>query len=253
MNHIISTLDLLNPQLHSKKFALYPGQFWSVEGPDGSGKSTIVPHLVQCVRAHGIEPVVVRQPGGSPYAEKIRHLVLGTEDTGEPVQHIAEALLFAAARAQCLESIIKPAMREGKLVIADRWFDSNYAYQGAGRGQLKEVEMLEEIVEGNFKPNITLFLKIPLAVAQARLAGRVKEFNRMNAEEMMFKQRTFEGYEYRRQIGGARMMDVNANQSVEQVFAEVSELVSSKLMPYFEAHQAMYKAQHALYPSLMGA
>lgn len=248
-------MDFINAgnKLKSKKFEMYPGQFWTVEGPDGSGKTTIVPAIVECLKEHGIEPVVVRQPGGSPFAEKIRQLVLGTEDTGEPVQHISEALLFAAARAQCLEAVVKPAMREGKLVLADRWYDSNFAYQGTGRGMIGELELLETLVEGHFKPNITLFLKIPLHRAQARLAYRVKEYNRMNAEEMLFKQRTYEGYEYRRMTGGARMVDLNADQPVETMIAEMRGLVKARLLPFFHAHQAMHNAQLGLFPKLLKA
>jgi dTMP kinase len=254
-SNLVDTMDYVNAQnkLKSKRWERFPGQFWTVEGPDGSGKTTIVPHLVECVRAAGIEPVVVRQPGGSPFAEKIRQLVLGTEDTGEPVQYISEALLFAAARAQCLEAVVKPALRDGKLVIADRWYDSNFAYQGTGRGMIGELEVLETLVEGNFKPDITVFLKIPLHVAQARLAGRVKEFNRMNAEEMMFKQRTYEGYEHRRMIAPHRMMDLNADQTPERVKEDLEAMVQARLLPFFNAHRAMYHAQKAIYPKLVSA
>jgi dTMP kinase len=242
-----------NTKLKSEKWEQFPGMFLTVEGPDGSGKTTVMPRIIETLKEGGIEPVVVRQPGGSPFAEKIRQLVLGTEDTGEPVQYIAEALLFAAARSQCLESVVKPALREGKVVVADRWYDSNYAYQGEGRGMIAEVEMLEKMVEGHFRPDVTLFLKISLGAAQARLANRKKEFNRMNAEEMLFKSRTFDGYKFRRDFNTHRMVDINAEQSVDLVLAEVDEFIFNRFIPAYKARK-MYMASHeALFPQQAAA
>jgi dTMP kinase len=236
-------------ELKSRCFESFPGMFLTVEGPDGSGKSSMMPHIVDCLQREGIEPVVVRQPGGSPYAEKIRELVLGTKDTGEPVTHIAEALLFAAARAQCLESIVKPAMREGKLVVADRWYDSNFAYQGVGRDQEAEVEMLEQMVEGTFRPNVTFFLNLPLEVAQARLQGRTKEFNRMNAEEMDFKRRTYKGYQHRFQTGFSRMIGFNADQAQDKVAADIRKFIIERFVPAFFAHRQSHTTYRNLFSS----
>lgn len=233
--------------LRSRRFEQFPGMFMTVEGPDGSGKTTVMPVIINALKELGIDPVVVRQPGGSPYAEKIRQLVLGTEDTGEPVQPISEALLFAAARAQCLESVVKPALRAGRVVVADRWYDSNYAYQGVGRGMLKEVEMLEEMVEGSFSPNLTIFLNLPLSTAQARLAGRTKEYNRMNAEEMLFKQRTYEGYQQRLACYRGRMVEINVNRSQEEVAIVVKQYIQESFVPAFVARRQAHETQAKLF------
>lgn len=233
--------------LKSSRYENFPGMFLTVEGPDGSGKTTVMPVIINAMKELGVDPVVVRQPGGSPFAEKIRQVVLGTEDTGEPVQPISEALLFAAARSQCLESVVKPALRAGRVVVADRWYDSNYAYQGAGRGMVAEVEMLEKMVEGQFMPNVTLFLNLPLSTAQARLAGRVKEFNRMNAEEMLFKQRTYEGYQLRRQLYAGRMVEINVNRSPEEVAAVVKRYIQQQFVPAYVTRTQSHAAHAKLF------
>lgn len=233
--------------LKSSRYENFPGMFLTVEGPDGSGKTTVMPVIVDAMKELGIDPVVVRQPGGSPFAEKIRQVVLSTEDTGEPVQAISEALLFAAARAQCLESVVKPALRAGRVVIADRWYDSNYAYQGEGRGMLAEIEMLEKMVEGNFRPNVTLFLNLPLSTAQARLAARTKEYNRMNAEELLFKQRTYDGYQKRLMLYSHRMIEINVNRSAEEVAAVVKRYIQRQFVPAFVARKQQLETHTKLF------
>lgn len=242
--------SLFSTGLKSRRYEQFPGFFLTLEGPDGSGKTTMIPIIKEALETVGITPIIVRQPGGSPFAEKVRQLVLGTEDTGEPIQGISEALLFAAARSQCLESVVKPAMRAGHLVIADRWYDSNYAYQGTGRGMLAEVEMLEEMVEGSFMPSCTLFLNVPLGAAQARLAGRTKEFNRMNAEQMEFKRRTWEGYQQRLELFRGRMVEINADRPQDDVKNAVTQFTLNRLVPAYLANRGYLEAHKNLFQRL---
>lgn len=147
------------------------GRFIALEGGEGAGKSTQARLLAAALKARGIDCIVTREPGGTPGAEAIRALLLGTE--GEGWNPRAEALLFAAARSDHVERLIRPALAEGRWVICDRFVDSSRAYQGGGGG-LSDGEVLElhQIGSGGLLPDLTLLIEVSPTTATARLSAR---------------------------------------------------------------------------------
>lgn len=147
------------------------GRFITLEGGEGAGKSTQVRALAAALRAHGLEVIETREPGGSAGAEAIRELLLGgADDRWNPR---SEALLFAAARSDHVARIIQPALERGAWVISDRYIDSNRAYQG-GSGQITDAEILtlHRIGSGGLMPDRTFLLQVPAAIAAARVRTR---------------------------------------------------------------------------------
>lgn len=147
------------------------GKFIAFEGGEGAGKSTQARMLAAALQERGVACVVTREPGGTPGAEAIRALLLGTD--GEGWNPRAEALLFAAARSDHVERLIRPAMDAGKWVICDRYVDSSRAYQGGGLG-LSDAEVLElhRIGSGGLLPDVTLLIEVSPEVARRRAAAR---------------------------------------------------------------------------------
>jgi dTMP kinase len=147
------------------------GRFIVFEGGEGAGKSTQARLLAEALTAKGIEVVLTREPGGTPGAEAIRTLLLHPPHEGWGAQ--AEALLFAAARADHVEKLIRPALAAGKWVICDRFIDSTRAYQGGGGGVSDaDILALHQVGSGGLLPDLTILLEVPESVAQARLEAR---------------------------------------------------------------------------------
>lgn len=147
------------------------GKFISFEGGEGSGKSTQAKLLSERLGTAGIEAVLTREPGGSPFAERLRGILL---DPGvEPHSALSEALLFSAARADHLEQVIRPGLAAGRWILCDRFMDSTRAYQGyAGTVDPKRLEALELLVVGNTRPDLTIVIDLPAEIGLARAAVR---------------------------------------------------------------------------------
>jgi dTMP kinase len=201
------------------------GRFITLEGTEGVGKSTNRQQVVECLQQAGLEVVVTREPGGTPLAEQIRELLLGVRD--EPVSNMTELLLMFAARAQHLEQVILPALSQGSWVVCDRFTDATYAYQGGGRGfDVNVIAQLESMVQGDLRPDLTLYLDVPVAVAARRIAER--ELDRFEREALAFFERVRAAYlEMAQQQPRYRIID--ASQSLEQVQAEVRANVTRYL------------------------
>jgi dTMP kinase len=146
------------------------GRFIALEGGEGAGKSTQARLLAEALRDRGIDAVLTREPGGTPGAEAIRRLLLSQE--GEGWNARAEALLFAAARSDHVERLIRPALELGRWVICDRFLDSSRAYQGAGGLDDAVIRTLHEIGSGGLLPDLTLLVTVSPDVAAERLAAR---------------------------------------------------------------------------------
>ena len=145
------------------------GTFISLEGVDGSGKSTQASMLAEALRERGHEVIHVREPGGTPLGEDVRDIVLGPD----AMSPWAEAFLFAAARAQLVADVIEPAIATGTWVVADRFVDSSLAYQGAARGLgITEVAAINAHGIGGSMPDLTIILDLPPGAAVDRRAGR---------------------------------------------------------------------------------
>lgn len=167
--------------------------FISFEGIDGSGKTTQIKALQTRLEAHGYETLLVREPGGTELSEKVRSLLL---DPNLYIVPFAEMLLFSAARAQLTETIIKPALAQGKIVLADRFFDSTIAYQGAGRSVAdpKWLETFQLEVTGGLKPHRTYFIDVPLDVAESRQVYRKDGKDRMEQAGAPFFEKVRSAY-----------------------------------------------------------
>jgi dTMP kinase len=205
----------------------FPGAFITLEGPDGSGKTTNVDYLAEQVRSLGYEVVLTREPGGTTdVGEKIRDLVIHNY-----MPAMAELLLMFAARADHVERLIKPAMRQGKVVISDRFVDSTYAYQGQGRDLKNEVRTLERMVLKGFSPDYTLFFKVTLDESLARLKARPGKHDRFDAEEIAFRQAVWAGYQQRfNDDWTGRMYPIDAMKTPEEVRNQVRDFATITFM-----------------------
>lgn len=197
------------------------GKFVTLEGPDGSGKSTGLTWLFDYLQSIGVNCIRSREPGGTPLAERIRELLLSpTDETWDPK---AELLSFAAARNQHLEEVIYPHLNRGVHVICDRFMDSTYAYQGAGRGFRKEVGILDKWVLKGFEPDCTLFFSIDEETAAKRLAARIEKSDRLDNELADFFSRVRQGYNERYEEHKHRMYRIDANGTIPDVQAQLRD------------------------------
>lgn len=168
------------------------GKFITFEGCEGSGKSTQIRLLSEKLKECGIDFVVTREPGGSHIAEEIRKIILDGKNT--EMCDECEALLYAAARMQHLNEIVRPALNEGKLVICDRYVDSSLAYQGYARGLGEEyISAINDFALGKFSPDLTLFLDISPDAAFERKHGADKG-DRMEQQGIEFHRKVYRGY-----------------------------------------------------------
>lgn len=168
----------------------HAGCFVTIEGGDGAGKSTLLRTLAQRARDAGLNVVTCREPGGTALGERLRSALLG--DGGSPPGAHAELLVFAAARAQLVAEVIRPALDRGAVVLCDRYADSTTAYQHHGRGLLREtVDAVNAAATGGLGPGLTLLLDLPPA-AGLRRAGRAGDY--MEREALAFHERVRAGY-----------------------------------------------------------
>jgi dTMP kinase len=169
------------------------GLFVTLEGPDGSGKSTQQRLLAERLRAKGVEVLPTREPGGSELAERIRSLLLDSKQHG--LHPKAELLLFEAARAQHVHDSILPALKRGAVVLCDRFTDSSLAYQGAGRSlDLSEVRRLNAFATGGLEPDLTLYYDVDVELGLARARGHKQGSDRMEEADLDFHRRVRQAY-----------------------------------------------------------
>ena len=168
------------------------GFFLVLEGPEGAGKSTLAAALADRMRARGLDPVLVREPGGTPAAERVREALL------DPVNRFdapTELLFVAAARAHLVLSVIRPALDGGRIVVSDRYDLSTEAYQGAGRGLDRgTVSTVNRVATGGLRPHLTLVLDLPPSAGRARQEAAGKSRDRMEREDAAFHERVAAAY-----------------------------------------------------------
>lgn len=199
------------------------GIFIALEGMDCSGKSSQVKALKEAIEARGYEVHVTREPGGTNVAEEIRATLLAMRK--EKMLPLTEILLFAAGRHQHVETVIKPLLEKGVVVISDRFTDSSYAYQGAGRGLMSQFLDIEQMVLGGFRPDHVLYFDVSLEEALLRQRRRDDKKDRLDSEDMEFKERVYAGYRQRADEYLDKTNIINANGSIEGVTQQVSEWV----------------------------
>ncbi|KAF1687789.1 dTMP kinase [Pseudoxanthomonas broegbernensis] len=207
----------------------------SLEGGEGAGKSTALASVRELLQRRGHEVVLTREPGGTPLAERIRTLLLGTRDTlrgeaeEEPLAAETELLLMFAARAQHVRHVVRPALRRGAFVVSDRFTDSSYAYQGDGRGLDRQwIADLERRAVG-LRPGLTLLLDLDVREGRARTSGRDLWPDRIESEQDDFFERVRLGFRRRAQAEPERFRLVDAALPPPAVGEAVAGAVSAYL------------------------
>jgi dTMP kinase len=191
------------------------GKLITIEGIDGAGKSTLASTLLASLQTRGLHARLLREPGGVRAAERIRDLV---KDPSLPIGARAEALMYAAARAQLVEEAIEPLLSEGAIVLLDRFVDSSLAYQGAGRGLgTGPVQAINDFATGGLTPDLTLLLTIDPAVGRERSQGREGAPDRLEREEDDFFVRIAAAYADLASSAPDRIVTIDAAQPPEAV------------------------------------
>lgn len=206
-----------------------PSLFVTFEGIDGCGKSTQIHLLVESLRKQGIEPVLPREPGGTPMGNELRQILLDRKDLSLTPE--SELLLFLAARAQICREVIAPELKKGHLVICDRFMDSSVAYQGYGRGLgTDQVIEMNRFAVGGTVPDLTILLDAPLSVTRDRLSKRdVTESNRLDQESFEFMKKVREGFLKLAQSEPNRIKVVSTDCSPEETQKAIWVLVQEAL------------------------
>ncbi len=203
------------------------GFFITLEGTDGSGKSTQMKYLKTFFEQRGFDVVLTREPGGTKISEKIRELILDNENT--EMTEKSEALLYAAARAQHVAEVIVPALREGKVVLCDRFVDSSIVYQGGGRDiGTQSIENINDFATGGLRPNLTLWFDLPPEEGLKRVASSGNA-DRLEKEKIQFHQKVYEGYRELKRKYPQRIKAVDGSQSIEKMRREIEGIVIEKL------------------------
>jgi dTMP kinase len=199
------------------------GQFITIEGTEGVGKTTQNEAIQTWMNNKGIDYIVTREPGGTQIGEKIRALLL--DKTNKAMGSDAELLLMFAARSEHVEKKIQPALAKGQWVLCDRFVDSSFAYQGFGRGLgVERIKQLEQWTLGSLKPNKTFLLKMDVAQGLQRAAARA-DLDRFEEEKLDFYNKVEKGYLYRAEHDPDRFSIIDASQTIEKVTQDIeSEL-----------------------------
>lgn len=191
------------------------GKFITLEGSEGVGKSTNMAVIKEWLEDNNIDYVATREPGGTPLSEEIRQLLLSPRE--EKVDATAELLLVFSARAQHINTFIKPHLERGTWVLSDRFTDATFAYQGYGRGlDLALIEQLEQTVQQGLQPDLTVYLDVDVKVGLERARAR-GELDRFEQEAIDFFEKVRQGYLARVNQSPARFAVVDAGQSIEKV------------------------------------
>ncbi len=199
------------------------GKFITLEGGEGVGKTTNLRFIQDFLQQQNIPVTVTREPGGTALAEKLRHTLLDTE--GESISDTTELLLMFAARAQHIQHVIAPALAQGHWVLCDRFTDATYAYQGGGRGlSIATIAWLEQLVQGDLRPDLTLLLDAPIEIGMERAQKR-GAFDRFEAEKLSFFTRVRNMYLSRATEQPDRIKVINAQQALVDVQHDILEVM----------------------------
>ena len=201
------------------------GYFISFEGGDGSGKSTQIQILREFLEERGYDVILTREPGGTPISEKIRSIIL--DKANSEMDDMTEALLYAAARAQLVSQIIRPALEEGKVVICDRFVDSSMAYQAYARGLGDSVKTINAFAVGDCMPDLTILLKVNPQVGSSRIGNR--ERDRIELASSDFHKKVYEGYLQLEKLYPERIDGIDAADTIENISGIISERIAGLL------------------------
>ena len=203
------------------------GKFITLEGGEGVGKTTNLTFIRDYLQKHNITVVVTREPGGTVLAEKIRHLLLDKDS--EAISEQAELLLIFAARAQHIKHVIEPALAQGDWVLCDRFTDATYAYQGGGRNmRISTIEWLENLVQGNLRPDLTVLLDAPVEIGIERARER-GAFDRFESEKIGFFEHVRRAYLLQGELHPERIKLIKANQPLVDVQRAIVDVICTLL------------------------
>ena len=206
------------------------GFFLSFEGSEGCGKSTQIQLLRERLESAGREVVLTREPGGTFIGEKIRELLQYTPDAQDMCDE-TELLLFAASRAQLVRAELLPAIAAGKVIIADRFFDSTTVYQGIARGlDRSAVDAINGFAVGSCRPELTLLMDLDSEEGRRRAAGREGVEDRMEQQPAEFYQKVRDGYLDLARAEPERVVVVDAAGSIDEIAAKIWELVEGRMV-----------------------
>jgi dTMP kinase len=197
-------------------------KFITLEGMDGAGKSTHIPTIIEALKARGLEVVSTREPGGTALGERLRELLL--HETMHPE---TETLLMFAARREHIANVIAPALARGAYVLSDRFTDATYAYQCGAKGVLaSKIELLEQWVQGDLQPDLTLLFDVPVEVSLQRLstARAPDKFERESAD---FFTRIRNAYLQRARENPARFRVIDASRPLDKVYKSVEDIIAT--------------------------
>lgn len=206
------------------------GLFITFEGCDGCGKTSVIQALSIELQKAGITPLVTREPGGSLIAEEIRNIILDKKNT--MMDPRTEALLYAASRRQHLAEIVLPALKEGKIVISDRYLDSSLAYQGYARNiGIDAVYSINAFAIDDTMPDITFFLDVRPEVALKRIAQNrdESEINRLDLEKLEFHNKVYDAYLLLLKKFPERIVRIDASKTIEEEVKEIKNIISHKM------------------------
>ncbi len=208
------------------------GRFITLEGPEGSGKTTAARHLAAWLRERGRSVVLTQEPGGTPLGDEIRRIVLHMRGMSDDLDPRADALLYAAGRAQHVERVIRPALERGVWVVCARYIDSSLAYQGAGYGNdLAALRRLQDFATGGLFPDLTLLLDVPVEVGLERTRRRA-EWNRFeDTEEIAFFEQVRAAYLRLAAEEPDRFRVIDGSSSVDEADAAIRVAVDAGLHP----------------------
>ncbi len=202
------------------------GIFITMEGPDGSGKTTQIDLLKKYLEHRGYDIVIAREPGGTTIGEAIREIILNPDY--KEMGHMTELLLYASARAQLVNQVIKPALAEGKAVICDRFVESSAVYQGIGRGLgVDTVYEINNFALGDVKPKLTIFMDLD-AEDGIKRKKKQAELDRMEQEDLSFHKRVVEGYRQLAKLYPERIVPINATLPIDEIHSMIVQEVEQR-------------------------
>ncbi len=208
------------------------GLFISFEGNDGSGKSSAIKAVYDKLKELGYDVILSREPGGSKIAEKIRELILDKDNLG--MDDWTEALLYAASRREHIQKTILPALKEGKIILCDRFLDSSLAYQGNARGLgMENIYTMNQYATNGLLPDVTLFVCVHPEVGLARIKKNARDMDRLELEAMEFHHKVYDGYVKLCDIYKDRIIKIDGEMTQEEVARESID----KVLKYIEEHK----------------
>ena len=204
---------------------MYKGLFITIEGPDGSGKSTQIQFMKEFFQERNLPCLFTREPGGTAIGEKLRDIILDKKNS--EMCDMTEALLYAASRAQHVEELIKPALENGQVVVCDRFIDSSIAYQGYGRNLGDSVRIINEFAVNECMPDITFLMELDPGIGKSRIDRSAQD--RLELEKIEFHQKVYEGYKEIARHYGERFVEVDAAREKEQIRDDIFCVLSKIL------------------------